>query len=297
MSKESTLVVFTLDSKEKARELLKQLDELDAADDNIEITEAAFATKVSRGRVKLEQFNDLGAGRGAFGGGTIGLIAGTVVAGPLGAAVGGVVGAAVTGLYTHLRDSGVNNSFMKEVSDKLEPGKTNLFIVYNGTLSDKMLAALRDFDASLSHGTLPAEATAALASAYAETGEEVTGELDVYTAEATEADAEPTETDLAPTVAAAAVETAEAAAPVDNLTVIDGIGPKISQALAAAGITTFNDLHRASEIHLREILTADRMIIPTSLPTWPRQAGLAAAGDWKELHKYNAKRKLDSAKK
>lgn len=293
MSNESTMVVFTLDSKEKARELLKQLDELDAADDNIEITEAAFATKVSRGRVKLEQFNDLGAGRGAFGGGTIGLIAGTVVAGPLGAAVGGVVGAAVTGLYTHLRDSGVNNSFMKEVSDKLEPGKTNLFIVYNGTLSDKMLAALREFDASLSHGTLPAEATAALTSAYEAAGEEVSGELDVYTAEATEADTEPTETDLAPVAAAAA----EVAGPVDNLTVIDGIGPKISQALAVAGITTFDDLHRASDAQLREILTAARMVIPASMATWPRQAGLAAAGDWKELHKYNAKRKLDSAKK
>lgn len=294
MTNESTLVVFTLDSKDKARELLRRLDELDSADDNIRITEAAFATKVSRGRVKLEQFNDLGAGRGALGGGTIGLIAGTFVAGPLGAAVGGVVGAAVSGLYTRLRDSGVNNNFMKEVSEKLEPGQTDLFIVYNGVLSDEMLAALRAFDASLAYGALPEAAATALASAYAAEGEEVSDTLDVYTAEATEADTEPTEIDLAPVAAAAP---AEAAAPADDLTVIDGIGPKISQTLAAAGIKTFDELHRTSEAQLRETLSAARIVIPASMPTWPRQAGMAAAGDWKGLHKYNAKRKLDSAKK
>lgn len=292
MSNESTLVVFTLDSKEQARQLLKRLNEMDIADDNIEITEAAFATKISPGRVKLEQFNDLDAGRGALGGGTIGLVAGTVVAGPLGAAVGSVVGAAVSGLYTRLRDSGVNNNFMKEVSDKLEPGKTDLFIVYNGVLSDEMLATLRDFDANLSYGTLPEEAMTALASAYEATGEEVISELDVYTDEATEADIEPTEIDMVPAVTA--TETPE---PVDKLVVIDGIGPKISQALADAGIRTFDDLNRASEVQLREILHSARMVIPPSLPTWPRQAGLAASGNWKELYKYNAKRKLDSAKK
>jgi uncharacterized membrane protein len=287
MSQENTMVVFTLDSKDKAAELLRRLQELDIADDNIEIKEAAFATKRSRGRVKLEQFNDLGGGRGAFGGGTIGLIAGTIVAGPVGAAVGGVVGAAVTGMYTRLRDSGVNDRFMKEVSEKLEPGKTNLFIIYSGTPGPEMLNTLREFDASLAHSSLPEEAIAALTQTYEESGEEVVSDLEVFTAEATEEDTEPTEADIEPL----------AAAPADDLTAIDGIGPKIAATLAAAGITTFDQLHRASEVQLRETLTEARVVIPRSLPTWPRQAGLAAAGDWKALYKLNSKRKLDSAKK
>jgi predicted flap endonuclease-1-like 5' DNA nuclease len=212
----------------------------------------------------------------------------------VGAAVGGVVGAAVSGLYTRLRDSGVDNKFMKEVSEKLEPGKTDLFIVYNGVLSETMLATLRDFDASVSYGALPAAATAALTEAYEASGEEIGSDMDVYTAEVTEADLVPTEIDLAPPVA---VVVAETEAPADNLVAIDGIGPKISQALIAAGIRTFDDLHRTSDIHLRETLTDAKIVIPTSLPTWPRQAGLAAAGDWKGLYSYNAKRKLDSAKK
>lgn len=286
MSNENTMVVFTLESKARAEELLRRLQDLDIADEGVEIAEAAFATKVSSGHVKLKQFNDLGGGRGAFGGGTIGVIAGTIVAGPVGTVVGGVVGATVAGLYARLRDSGVNDRFMREISEKLEPGQTALFIVYRGTPGEEMLQTLRDFDASLVYTTLSDEAVAELRQTYeAESGEEVVEELDVFTAEATEADTEATEADIEPLAARG-----------DDLTVIDGIGPKIAEALKAAGIVTFNDLHRASEVQLREVLQEARIVVPRSLPTWPRQAGMAAAGDWKELYKFNAKRKLDSAK-
>ena len=96
MADKYSLVAFTLDNKDKARELLRKLQDLDVKDDNIEIRDAAYAHKVSKGRVKLEQPDDLGGGRGAFGGGVIGLIVGTMLAGPLGAAVGGVIGGAVS---------------------------------------------------------------------------------------------------------------------------------------------------------------------------------------------------------
>lgn len=67
----------------------------------------------------------------------------------------------------------------------------------------------------------------------------------------------------------------------DDLTRIEGIGPKMAQVLGEAGITTFAQLADASPAQLREILNAAgnryRMIDPT---TWPQQAALAAAGDW-----------------
>jgi len=67
----------------------------------------------------------------------------------------------------------------------------------------------------------------------------------------------------------------------DDLTKIEGIGPKIEQVLAAAGITTFAQLAATPVAQLRAILDAAgnryRITDPT---TWPDQAALAAAGDW-----------------
>jgi ribosomal protein L30 len=74
--------------------------------------------------------------------------------------------------------------------------------------------------------------------------------------------------------------TAEVAA--DDLEVIEGIGPKISSVLKAAGISTFAQLAAASVAQLTEILQAAdlRLAVPE---TWPEQAALAAAGNWDEL--------------
>jgi uncharacterized membrane protein/predicted flap endonuclease-1-like 5' DNA nuclease len=347
MSKKGTMVVFSLDSKETAKELLTKLRDLDLADDNVEFKEAAFAHKVSRGRVKLEQFDDLGGGRGALGGGTIGLIAGTILVGPLGAAVGGVVGAAVAGLYTRIRDSGVNDSFMKEVGHSLDAGRTALFIMYEGEISPEMVSTMKDYDASLIYGTLPAEVETVIAAAYEEaSGEEVVPEIEAFTAEATEADTEPVEEVVAPLVALAATpvpeveetppvvvveappvpeveetppvvvveappvpEVEETPPPVvaevptppsvptpepapDNFTVLDGIGPKAHRALVAAGITSYSQLAHTSEMDIRAALAQTGMVPPKNLESWPRQARLAAEGDWKTLYQYNAKRKL-----
>ena len=68
----------------------------------------------------------------------------------------------------------------------------------------------------------------------------------------------------------------------DDLTVIEGIGPKISGMLRAEGITTYARLAATDVSRLREIMLAAKLRIadPT---TWPEQAALAAAGKWDEL--------------
>jgi F-type H+-transporting ATPase subunit gamma len=71
----------------------------------------------------------------------------------------------------------------------------------------------------------------------------------------------------------------------DDLTTIEGIGPKISKALIAAGIDTFQKLSEADEDALRAALTAAEMSFAPSLNTWAEQAGYAARGDWDGLKK------------
>ena len=73
----------------------------------------------------------------------------------------------------------------------------------------------------------------------------------------------------------------------DDLTKIEGIGPKIKGVLQEAGIKTFADLAQADIAHLRQILDAAGLRVndPT---TWPEQAALAAAGQWTALQQLQA---------
>ncbi len=68
----------------------------------------------------------------------------------------------------------------------------------------------------------------------------------------------------------------------DDLTIVEGIGPKISALLGAAGINTFAQLAAADEGRLREILLEARLRMADPR-TWPEQARLAAEGDWEGL--------------
>jgi predicted flap endonuclease-1-like 5' DNA nuclease len=68
----------------------------------------------------------------------------------------------------------------------------------------------------------------------------------------------------------------------DDLREIEGIGPKISSWLQAAGITTFDQLAAADVEQLRRIVYGAGLRIADP-STWPEQAALAAAGKWDEL--------------
>ena len=71
----------------------------------------------------------------------------------------------------------------------------------------------------------------------------------------------------------------------DDLGRIRGIGPKIASVMMDAGITTFAQLAASEADQLRQILgDANPRLLQLADPTsWPRQAELAAAGDWEAL--------------
>lgn len=71
-----------------------------------------------------------------------------------------------------------------------------------------------------------------------------------------------------------------------DLTMIEGIGPKIAAALSAAGIDTFDKLARATEPELRTALASAGLRFTPSLSTWSQQAEYAARGDWDTLKTY-----------
>lgn len=70
----------------------------------------------------------------------------------------------------------------------------------------------------------------------------------------------------------------------DDLTVVEGIGPKIAELCTGVGITTWRQLADADVAILRSMLddagSRYRVHDPES---WPRQAGLLAEGRWEEF--------------
>lgn len=90
--------------------------------------------------------------------------------------------------------------------------------------------------------------------------------------------------------APAAVMELEAEAPSeeDDLTVIEGIGRKMSSALKNAGITTYVALAEADEATLRAAIEAGGMRFSPSLTTWSEQAAYAARGDWDGLAQFKS---------
>ncbi|MFH6602426.1 30S ribosomal protein S2 [Maribacter algicola] len=73
----------------------------------------------------------------------------------------------------------------------------------------------------------------------------------------------------------------------DDLTKIEGVGPKAAEALINAGLDTFEKVSKAEPYAIKEILTeaSSRMahLDPTS---WPKQAKMAADGKWDELKEW-----------
>lgn len=70
----------------------------------------------------------------------------------------------------------------------------------------------------------------------------------------------------------------------DDLTIIEGIGPKIADLLTAGGIGTFAKLAGAEQAAIKAILDKGGRNFALANPeTWPQQAKLCVRGKWEEL--------------
>ena len=85
------------------------------------------------------------------------------------------------------------------------------------------------------------------------------------------------------TVSDAPVE--EKKAPAEDLTIIEGIGPKIAKLLVTGGINSYSKLAESTPDAIKTILSKGGPSYMVHDPaTWPQQSELAAAGKWAELN-------------
>jgi large subunit ribosomal protein L17 len=86
------------------------------------------------------------------------------------------------------------------------------------------------------------------------------------------------------TVEAAPAPKAKAAPAADDLTKIEGVGPKIAETLVAAGLNSFAAVAASTPEQIKEILdNAEGNFAAHDPETWTKQAEMAAAGKWDEL--------------
>ena len=143
-------------------------------------------------------------------------------------------------------------------------------------------AASAEIRASTDGGVTPTSAT----DRPARTLEEIKAQREAMMAkrvQRTEGDAPAANLEAAP--ASVQVETrvpvgAAASPSPDDLTLIEGIGPRINSLLQGAGITTFAQLATTEVSRLEQMLQKAELRGIADPATWPEQAKLAAAGDW-----------------
>lgn len=138
------------------RDLLCDLEE----EGVIEIGDAVVATRNAKERVRLHQSLPLVAARMAVGSFS-GMVMGMLLLNPLFGAIAGAGAGAVSGA---LGDIGIDDAFMKKLSETLTPGSSALFVVVGKRNSDKLEERLKPFAGKctvLQHN-LPAENEARL---------------------------------------------------------------------------------------------------------------------------------------
>ncbi|MEU1202215.1 DUF1269 domain-containing protein [Streptomyces sp. NPDC005813] len=158
----SNLFVIAYNELATANQVREKLFEL-SKQHLVELEDAVVVERRDDGKIKLHQavsHTAVGAAGGALWGGVIGLL---FLAPLLGAAVGAAAGAA-GGAVT---DTGINDNFMKDLSQNLRPGAAALFVLVKQAAADKVVPQIAEFGGQLVQTSLSQEQEDALREAIA----------------------------------------------------------------------------------------------------------------------------------
>lgn len=157
----SELIVFAFKTETGAEEMRVALVQLQK-EHLIELDDAAVVVRKADGKVKVKQAVSL-VGAGALGGAFWGMLIGLLFWAPwLGLAVGAATGAVAGGLS----DVGVDDKFIKEVGETIDPGNSALFLLVREVTADKVIGYLTQFDATVLRTSLSNEDEAKLKEAF-----------------------------------------------------------------------------------------------------------------------------------
>lgn len=158
----SNLVVLAFDTENGARQTLEEVERLQKQN-LIHVEDAAEAVRHESGKVKVKQAVSL-AGAGAMGGAFWGMLFGLLFFVPF---LGMAVGAATGALFGKAADYGINDDFISEVGNSVQPGNSALFLLVSQAQMDKVVERLKPYGGKLIHTSLSKEEEARLKEAFA----------------------------------------------------------------------------------------------------------------------------------
>src|SRR5690625_4656429 len=149
----TALTVLTFNRADEAEKALESLSDL-ARQHVIRIADAAVVTWPEERRApRTIQAHNL-VGMGALGGTFWGMLVGMLFMMPL---LGAVVGAAAGATSGALTDIGINDDFIRDVRENVQPGTSALFLLADTEAPDRVVEHLRPFGPRLLSTTLSHE--------------------------------------------------------------------------------------------------------------------------------------------
>jgi uncharacterized membrane protein len=153
----SNLIAIAYDNLETAQTVRDKLFDLQR-ERLITMEDVAVVERMGDGRIKLHQARSA-AGAGAIGGALWGGLIGLIFFVPfLGAAFGAAAGAAAGAMS----DTGVDDEFMRQVGEDLQPGKAALFVLVMHSTPEKVLPEVAPYGGHVMRTSLSKEADAQL---------------------------------------------------------------------------------------------------------------------------------------
>ena len=159
----ATFVAIEYDDIHKAHEVRLALAKLQR-EYLIDLEDAVVAVKDDQGKIKLHQAMNLTAA-GAVSGGFWGTLIGMLFLSPL---LGAAVGASAGAVSGALSDIGINDNFMKQLSEGLKNSTSVLFILVRKATPDKVLDEIKQYGGNVLQTSLSHEDEAKLQSVLGE---------------------------------------------------------------------------------------------------------------------------------
>lgn len=150
----SDLLAITYENEQTAFDALEKLGELSKMQ-LITLADAAVAVKDQKGKVKVKQtLENMHSGSSAVWGFFWGFLIGLLFLAPI---FWGLVSALLGYVIGKTRDLGIDNKFIKEVGESLDPGQSALFMLVVEATPDKVLDEMKVFGGTVYQTSLSKE--------------------------------------------------------------------------------------------------------------------------------------------
>ena len=149
----SNLLVVTFKNQDEAAQVRQTLRSMQRTD-YLSLDDSAVVVKDEEGKVHVKNEMDRGVKIGSVGGGLLGLL----LAGIFFPIAGLVVGALAGALVGASAKIGIDQKFVKEVGEDLQPGTSAVFFIVRDANPDAAIAALKPYKGTVRHTSFPPEA-------------------------------------------------------------------------------------------------------------------------------------------